>query len=105
MPPHPPCSTIHIAVSAAFSSVDREAAALRDLREVLAGERRIELARDTATFLGSPPPRSSRMIAELSALIFARVAGSFRRFSVASRPPSCAHAGSSAAPMLVAEAV
>jgi hypothetical protein len=45
------------------------------------------------------------MIATLAALIFARVAGSFRRFSVASRPPSFAHAGSSAAPMLVADAV
>ena len=43
MPPHPPCSTIQSAVSAAFSSVTGELAALGDLREVFAGERRIEL--------------------------------------------------------------
>src|SRR5437667_365736 len=59
----------------------------------------------STTFLGSPPPRSFRMRSAVTALIFARVAGSLSRASVCFAPPSSAHAGSSAASSRVLEAV
>jgi len=105
IPWQPPCSTIHIVTSAAFLIVGAKPRLMVRSASVLPASVASKPQLANWTFFGSPPPRSSRIMAAMPPFAFSRFQHPSAAPASPRGPPPAPIAGTSAAATLVLDAV